>query len=160
MRVRGRSEPLPPSYTRCTRSISMSRPLKEGIHLERLALRKPTSSGPSIPSGSPTSLTLFLLHLSSISVIFSVSCSSWSFKSVTVLLSSRAAAWTESTRSRVCFAVVTMASNSSLSSLTDLLGHLYVLTQFAQCWNQHRVHSISYCRIHNRIQSALLLFKC
>ncbi len=26
MRVRGRSEPLPPSYTRCARSISMSRP--------------------------------------------------------------------------------------------------------------------------------------
>ncbi len=72
-------------------------------------------------TGSPTSLTLFLLHLSSISVIFSVSRSSWSFKSMTVLLSSRAAAWTESTRSRVCFAVVTMASNSSLSSLTDLL---------------------------------------
>ncbi len=39
MRVRGRSEPLPPSYTRCARSISMSRPLKEGIHLERLARR-------------------------------------------------------------------------------------------------------------------------
>ncbi len=35
----------------------------------------------------------------------------------------------------------------------------WVLTQFAQCWNQHRVHRISYCRIHNRIQSALLLFK-
>ncbi len=121
MRVRGRSEPLPPSYTRCARWISMSRPLKEGIHLERLALRKPAVSGPSIPSGSPTSLTLFLLHLSSISVIFSVSRSSWSFKSVTVLLSSRAAAWTESTRSRVCFVSVAMASNSSLSSLTDLL---------------------------------------
>ncbi len=121
MRVRGRSEPLPPSYTRCARSISMSRPLKEGIHLERLARRKTAASGPSIPSGSPTSLTLFRLHRSSISVIFSVSRSSWSFKSVTVRLSSRAAAWTESTRSRVCFVLVTMASNSSLSSLTDLL---------------------------------------
>ncbi len=121
MRVRGRSEPLPPSYTRCARSISMSRPLKEGIHLERLARRKTAASGPSIPSGSPTSLTLFRLHRSSISVIFSVSRSSWSFKSVTVRLSSRAAAWTESTRSRVCFILVTMASNSSLSSLTDLL---------------------------------------
>ncbi len=121
MRVRGRSEPLPPSYTRCARSISMSRPLKEGIHLERLARRKTAASGPSIPSGSPTSLTLFRLHRSSISVIFSVSRSSWSFKSVTVRLSSHAAAWTESTRSRVCFVLVTMASNSSLSSLTDLL---------------------------------------
>ncbi len=90
MRVAGRSEPLPPSYTRCARSISMSRPLKEGIHLERLARRKTAASGPSIPSGSPTSLTLFRLHRSSISVIFSVSRSSWSFKSVTVRLSSRA----------------------------------------------------------------------
>ncbi len=121
MRVHGRSEPLPPSYTRCARSISMSRPLKEGIHLERLTLRKPAASDPSAASGSPTSRTLFLLHLSSISVIFSVSRSSWFFKSVTFLLSSRAAAWTESTRSRVCFAAVAMASNSSLSSLTDLL---------------------------------------
>ncbi len=158
MRVRGRSEPLPPSYTRCARTISMSRPLKEGIHLERLALRKPAASGPSIPSGSPTSLTLFLLHRSSISVIFSVSRSSWSFKSVTVLLSSRAAAWTESTRSRVCFVSVAMASNSSLSSLTDLL---------VACMSSRslrnagiRVHCISYCRIHNQIQSVLLLFKC
>ncbi len=40
---------------------------------------------------------------------------------MTVLLSSRASAWTESTRSRVCFAAVAMASNSSLSSLTELL---------------------------------------
>ncbi|XP_058634529.1 uncharacterized protein LOC131542159 [Onychostoma macrolepis] len=71
MRVRGRSEPLPPSYTRCARSISMSRPLKEGIHLGRLTLRKPAASDPSAPSGSPTSRTLFLLHLSSISIIFS-----------------------------------------------------------------------------------------
>ncbi len=53
MRVRGRSEPLPPSYTRCARSISMSRPLKEGIHLERLARRKPAASGPPIPPGVP-----------------------------------------------------------------------------------------------------------
>ncbi len=53
--------------------------------------------------------------------IFSVSRSSWFLKSVTVLLSSRAAAWTESTRSRVCFATVAIASISSLSSLTDLL---------------------------------------
>ncbi len=45
MRVRGRSEPLPPSYTRCARSISMSRPLKEGIHFERLARRKLAASG-------------------------------------------------------------------------------------------------------------------
>ncbi len=42
-------------------------------------------------------------------------------KSMTVLLSSRAAAWTESTRSRVCFAAVAIASSSSLSSLTKLL---------------------------------------
>ncbi len=112
----------PPSVIHAMRPIiSMSRPLKEGIHLERLARRKPAASGPSIPSGSPTSLTLFLLDRSSISVIISVSRSSWSFKFVTVLLSSRAAAWTESTRSRVCFVLVTMASNSSLSSLTDLL---------------------------------------
>ncbi len=97
MRVRGRSEFFLPSYTRCARSISMSRPFREGIHLERLTLSKP-----SAPSGNPTSLTLFLLLLSSISVIFSVSHSSWFLKSVTVLLSSRAAAWTESTRSRVC----------------------------------------------------------
>ncbi len=46
---------------------------------------------------------------------------SWFLKSMTVLLSSRAAAWTESTRSRVCFAAVAIASSSSLSSLTDLL---------------------------------------
>ncbi len=121
MRVRGRSEPLPPSYTRCARSISMLRPFREGIHLERLTLRKPAAFEPSTPSGSPTSRTLFLLLLSSISVIFSVSRSSWILRSVTVFLSSRASAWTESTRSRVCFAVVAVASSSSLSSLTDLL---------------------------------------
>ncbi len=116
MRVRGRSEPLPPS-----RSISMSWPFNEGIHLERLTLRKPAVLELSAPFGSPTSWMLFLLLLSSISVIFSVSRSSWFPKSVTALLSSRAAAWTESTRSRVCFATVAIASNSSLSSLTDLL---------------------------------------
>ncbi len=121
MRVRGQSEPLPPYYTRCDRSISMSRPFNDGIHLERLTLRKPAAFEPSAASDSPTSRTLFLLHLSSISVIFSVSRSSRFLKSVTALLSSRAAAWTESTRSRVCFAVVAIASSSSLSSLTDLL---------------------------------------
>ncbi len=121
MRVRCRSEFFPPSYTRCARSISMLRPYREGIHLERLILRKPATSDPSIPSGKPTSRMLFLLLLSSISVIFSVSRSSWFLKSVTALLSSRAVAWTESTRSRVCFAVAAMASNSSLSSLTELL---------------------------------------
>ncbi len=121
MRVRGRSEPLPPSYTRCARSISMSWPFNEGIHLEKLTLRKPAALEPSAPSGSPTSRKLFLLLLFSISVIFSVSRSRWFLKSVTALLSSRAAAWTESTRSRVCFAVVAIASSSSLSSLTDLL---------------------------------------
>ncbi len=99
----------------------MSRPFNEGIHLERLTLRKPAALEPSAPSGNPTSRTLFLLLLSSISVIFSVSRSSWFLKSVTALLSSRAAAWTESTRSRVCFAAVAIASSSSLSSLTDLL---------------------------------------
>ncbi len=83
MRVRGRSEPLPPSYTLCARSISMSRPLKEGMHLERLTLRKSAAVVPSAPSGSPTRRTLFLLPLSSISVIFSVSHSSWFLKSVT-----------------------------------------------------------------------------
>ncbi len=111
MRVRGRSEFFLPSYTRCARSISMSRSFKEGIHLERLTLRKPATSEPSAPSGNPASRTLFLLLLSSISVIFSVSCSSWFLKSVTVLLSSRAAAWTESTRSRVCFAALASAHN-------------------------------------------------
>ncbi len=92
-----------------------------GIHLERLTLRKPAALEPSAPSGNPTSLTLFLLLLSSISVIFSVSRSSWFPKSVTVLLSSRAAAWTESTRSCVCFAAAAIASSSALSSLTELL---------------------------------------
>ncbi len=121
MRVCGRSEFFLPSYTRCARSISMLRPFREGIHLERLTLRKPATLEPSIPSGSPTSLTLFLLLLSSISVIFSVSRSSWFLKSVTVLLSSRAAAWTESTRSRVCFVALASASSSTLSSLTELL---------------------------------------
>ncbi len=112
----------PPSIIHAMRPINLNVTApQEGIHLERLARRKTAASGPSIPSGSPTSLTLFRLHRSSISVIFSVSRSSWSFKSVTVRLSSRAAAWTESTRSRVCFVLVTMASNSSLSSLTDLL---------------------------------------
>ncbi len=110
-----------PSYTRCAQSISMLRPFREGIHLERLTLRKPATSEPSSPSGNPTSLTLFLLLLSSISVIFSVSRSSWFLKSVTALRSSRVVARTESTRSRVCFAVAAMASNSSLSSLTELL---------------------------------------
>ncbi len=90
MRVRGRSEPLPPSYTRCARSISMSRPLKEGIHLERLARRKTAASGPSIPSGSPNQSNIVppapVLHICHLSV----SRSSWSFKSVTVRLSSRA----------------------------------------------------------------------
>ncbi len=101
----------------------------------------------------PHQTNIVLLHLSSISVIFSVSRSSLFLKSVTALLSSRASAWTESTRSHVCFAVVTMASNSSVSSVR-LVGRLHVLTQFAQCWNQHRVHRISYCQNHNRIQSA------
>ncbi len=121
MRVRGRSEFFLPSYTRCARSISMSRSLKEGIHLERLTLRKPAVFEPAAPYGNPTSRTLFLLLLSSISVIFSVSRSSWFLKSVTVLLSSRAAAWTESIRSRVCFAAVAIASSSSLRSLTEML---------------------------------------
>ncbi len=121
MRVRGRSEFFLPSYTRCARSISMLRPPREGIHLERLTLRKPATLEPSVPSGNPTSRKLFLLLLSSISVIFSVSRSSWFLKSVTVLLSSRAAAWTESTRSRVCFAALASASSSTLSSLTELL---------------------------------------
>ncbi len=121
MRVRGRSEFFLPSYTRCARSISMLRPFREGIHLERLILRKPATSDPSIPSGNPTNRTLFLLLLSSISVIFSVSRSSWFLKSVTAFLSSRVVAWTDSTRSRVCFAAAAMASNSSLSSLTELL---------------------------------------
>ncbi len=121
MRVRGRSEFFLPSYTRCARSISMLRTFREGIHLERLTLRKPATSEPSAPSGNPTSLTLFLLLLSSISVIFSVSRSSWFLKSVTVLLSSRAAAWTESTRSCVCFVALASASSSALSSLTELL---------------------------------------
>ncbi len=88
MRVRGRSEPLPPSYTRCARSISMSRPLKEGIHLERLARRKQLHLDPPSLLESHQS-NIVPLHRSSISVIFSVSRSSWSFKSVTVLLSSR-----------------------------------------------------------------------
>ncbi len=110
-----------PSYTRCARSISMLRSLKEGIYLERLTLRKPAALEPSAPSGNPTSRTLFLLLLSSISVIFSVSRSSWFPKSVTVLLSSRAAAWMESTQSRFCFAAVAIASISALSSLTKLL---------------------------------------
>ncbi len=121
MRVRGRSEFFLPSYTRCARSISMLWPFREGIHLERLILRKPATSDPSIPSGKPTSCMLFLLLLSSISVIFSVSRSSWFLKSVTAFLSSRVVACTESTRSRVCFAATAMASNSSLSSLTELL---------------------------------------
>ncbi len=121
MRVRGRSEFFLPSYTRCARSISMLRPFREGIHLERLILRKPATSDPSIPSGKPTSRMLFLLLLSSISVIFSASRSSWFLKSVITLLSSRVVACTESTRSRVCIAAAAMASNSSLSSLTELL---------------------------------------
>ncbi len=121
MRVRGRSEFFLPSYMRCAQSISMLRPFREGIHLERLTLRKPATFEPSIPSGNPTSRTLFFLLLSSISVIFSVSRFSWFLKSVTAFLSSRAVAWTESMRSRVCFAAAAMASNSSLSSLTELL---------------------------------------
>ncbi len=115
MRVRGRSEPLPPSYTRCARSISMSRPLKEGIHLERLARRKTAASGPSIPSGSPTSLTLFRLHRSLHICHLLGESLQLILKSVTVRLSSRAAAWTESTRSRVCFVLVTMASTPLLA---------------------------------------------
>ncbi len=71
--------------------------------------------------GNPTSPTPFLLLPSSISVIFSVSRSSWFLKSVTALLSSRAAAWTESTRSRVCFVALASTSSSTLSSLTELL---------------------------------------
>ncbi len=121
MRVRGRSEFFLPSYTWCARSISMLRSFREGIHLERLILRKPATSDLSILSGNPTSRMLFILLLSSISVIFSVSRSSWFLKSVTAFLSSRVSAWTESTRSRVCFAAATMASNSSLSSPTELL---------------------------------------
>ncbi len=35
---------------------------------------------------------------------------------------------------------------------------LYVRTQFTQCWSQHGIHRMSYCRGHSRIQSALLLF--
>ncbi len=134
----------------------MLRPFREGIHLERLSLRKPATSDPStIPSGNPTSRTLFRLLLSSISVIFSVSRSSWFLKSVTALLSSRAVAWTESTLSRVCFAAPAMASNSSLSSLTELLVACMSSRSLRNAGN-----SISYCRSHNRIQSALLLYKC
>ncbi len=124
-------------------SISMLRPFREGIHLERLTLRKPATSEPSAPSGNPTSLTLFLLLLSSISVIFSVSRSSWSLKSVTALLSSRAAAWTESTRSRVCFVVPASVSSSTLSSLTELLvactqqaTDVYVTSGWRWTWRQ------------------------
>ncbi len=71
MRVRGRSEPLPPSYTRCARSISMSRPLKEGIHFERLARRKLAASDLH-PLWESHQFNIVRLHLSSISVIFSV----------------------------------------------------------------------------------------
>ncbi len=71
--------------------------------------------------GNPTSPTPFLLLPSSISVIFSVSRSSWFLKSVTALLSWRAAAWTESTRSRVCFVALASTSSSTLSSSTELL---------------------------------------
>ncbi len=157
MRVRGRSEFFLPSYTRCARSISMLRSLKEGIHLERLTLRKPAALEPSAPSGNPTSRTLFLLLLSSVSVIFSVSRSSWFLKSVTVLLSSRAAAWTESTRSRVCYAAVASASSSALSSLTELL----VACMSARSSRNAGISNAGvHFRSHNRIQSALLLFKC
>ncbi len=118
MRVRSWSEFFLPSYTRWAQSILMSLPFSEGIHLERLALRKPAASEPSAPSGNPTSRTLFLLLLSSMSVIFSVSCSSWFLKFVTVLLSSRAAAWTESTRSHVCWLAF---QTSAFSSFTESL---------------------------------------
>ncbi len=70
MRVRGRSEFFLTSYTQCARSISMLRPFREGIHLERLTLRKPATSDPSIPSGNPTSCTLFLFFLSTIFYLF------------------------------------------------------------------------------------------
>ncbi len=120
-RVRGRPEPPPPSHTRRARPTPTPRPLKEGIHPERPARRKTAAPGPPIPPGSPTSPTPLRPHRSSTSAILPASRSSRSSKSVTVRLSSRAAAWTESTRSRVCFVLVTMASNSSLSSLTDLL---------------------------------------
>ncbi len=55
----------PSSYMWCARSISMSRPFSEGIHLERLTLRKPVALESSAPSGNPTSCMLFLLLLSS-----------------------------------------------------------------------------------------------
>ncbi len=121
MRVRGRSEFFLPSYTRCARSISMLRPFREGIYLERLILRKPATSEPSIPSGNPTSRMLFLLLLSSISVIFSVSRSSWFLKSVTAFRSSRAVAWTESMRHVSALPRQPWPQTPSLSSLTELL---------------------------------------
>ncbi len=120
MRVRGRSEFFPPSYTRCACSISMPRSLREGIHLERLTLRKPAAVGalrllwqPHQPHVIPSAPILHIRHLlgESLQLIL---------KSVTVLLSSRAAAWMESTRSRVCFAALASASSSALSSLTEL----------------------------------------
>ncbi len=149
MRVRGRSEPLPPSYTRCARSISMSRPLKEGIHLERLARRKTAASGPSIPSGSPTSLTLFRLHRSSISVIFSVSRSSWSFKSVTVRLSSRARCLDRINAVTCLLRLGNYGLKLLSSSLTDLLVASMSSRSSRNAGDQHRVHRIShFCRVH------------
>ncbi len=107
-------------YAMC-RSISMLRSFREGSHLERLTPRKPATSEPSTPSGNPTivccSSCSYPQYLSS----SRLSRSSWFLKSVTDLLSSRGAAWTESTRSRVCFVALASASSSTLSYLTELL---------------------------------------
>ncbi len=93
--------PPPVIHAMRSRSISMSRPLKERIHLERLAWGNQLQSLPSIPSGSPHQPHVVpptpVLHI----VISRWVASSWSFKSVTVLLSSRAAAPEQNQRGHV-----------------------------------------------------------
>ncbi len=65
----------PPSIIHAMRPINLNVTAPQGRNpLGKISSeRKQLPSGPSIPSGSPTSLTLFRLHRSSISVIFSVS---------------------------------------------------------------------------------------
>ncbi len=82
MRVRAADRsPSSVPYTRCGPVNLNVMAFNRRIHLERLTLRKPAALETLRPLWQPISRTLFLLLLSSISVIFSVSRSSWFLKS-------------------------------------------------------------------------------
>ncbi len=151
---------LPPSYTRCARSISMSTAPQGRNPLGKISSEKNSCIWTLHPFWKSTSLTLFRLHRSSISVIFSVSRSSWSFK-----IRNCSFIFARRCLNRInAVTCLLRLGNYGLkllsSSLTDLLVASMSSRSSRNCWKQHRVHRISHCRVHNRIQSALVFFKC